>query len=284
MTAQHFQPTAAQKRAFDALYRRYHHPDYLGTDPLGKVLAYTRPEDRELVGLLAAGLSYGQVTSIRASTDRVLTPMGDSPHSWLLETPPRYLRTAWEGFRHRWTSGDEVADLMIRVRRLLQRRGTLGGVFREGVVEGVPDILPALDRWVLAVGGPEHRRSSLLAAPSSGSACKRMLLYLRWMLRRDAVDPGCWFFPGSERLLIVPLDTHMHRLALAVGMADRRQADQRTALLITESFRQWSPGDPVRFDFALTRLGILRADDQAAWIRALRGEGRIPRDPGRPFP
>ncbi|MBW2545477.1 MAG: TIGR02757 family protein, partial [Deltaproteobacteria bacterium] len=91
--------------------------------------------------------------------------------------------------------------------------------------------------------------------PAKGSACKRLNLFLRWMVRRDDVDPGGWDdIPPSK--LVIPLDTHMHRICLAFGFTKRKQADMKTALEITDSFRAIVPDDPVRYDFALTRLGI----------------------------
>jgi uncharacterized protein (TIGR02757 family) len=95
----------------------------------------------------------------------------------------------------------------------------------------------------------------LLADPRDKSACKRLNLYLRWMVRRDDVDPGGWEGVRPAQL-VVPLDVHMHRIGRALGLTQRQQADCRTALEVTEAFRKISPEDPVKYDFALTRLGI----------------------------
>ena len=168
---------------------------------------------------------------------------------------------------------------MWQVRTQLLRHGSLGDLFRAGVGQGDATVLPALQTWVKALRSDGSRRSSLLASPAGGSACKRLLLYMRWMLRRDAVDPGCWRFPGSPRLLLVPLDTHLHRAAMELGLTRRKQADLKTAVEITEGLRRLCPEDPVRYDFGLAHLGIRRAPERAAWIRALRGRGEIPRDP-----
>ncbi|MFC1474950.1 TIGR02757 family protein, partial [bacterium] len=101
-----------------------------------------------------------------------------------------------------------------------------------------------------------NRSCYLTPAPRRGSACKRMNLFLRWMVRRDDVDPGPWTdVPASK--LVVPLDTHMHRISSGMGLTSRKQADLKTAIEITDAFRAISPEDPVRYDFALTRLGIL---------------------------
>ena len=111
----------------------------------------------------------------------------------------------------------------------------------------------------------------LLPYPARGSACKRLHLYLRWMVREDAVDPGGWE-QVDPAVLMVPLDTHMHRLACRMGLSQRRQADARTVQEVTARFRQWAPQDPARYDFALSRLGIRReactAEFLAAWAHA----------------
>jgi len=127
-------------------------------------------------------------------------------------------------------------------------------------------VLPALRKLVSQLhAGSDRRRNSLLPSVCSGGACKRLHLYLRWMVRRDKVDPGGWDGVPAGKL-IVPVDTHMHRIALAMGWTRRRRADLRAALEITRAFRAIAPADPVRYDFALTRLGIRQDTDMAAFL------------------
>jgi uncharacterized protein (TIGR02757 family) len=130
-----------------------------------------------------------------------------------------------------------------------------------GLRSGDPTVVPALSAFVGNVF-PEGC-DFLIPTPDRGSACKRLNLFLRWMVRRDDVDPGGWDgVPPSK--LVVPLDIHMHRIALTLGLTERKQADLRTAIEITEAFRKLSPSDPVRYDFVLTRFGIRKDLDQAA--------------------
>ena len=124
--------------------------------------------------------------------------------------------------------------------------------------------------------------SSLLPDPDRGSACKRLHLFLKWMVRVDAVDPGGWtVLPPSA--LVVPVDTHMHRIGLALGLTERGQADIRTALEMTEAFSLVRPDDPVRYDFALTRFGIRPDLDMEALLSFCRlpSEGAPPPPPQR---
>jgi uncharacterized protein (TIGR02757 family) len=242
----------------DALYEKYNRRELVDLDPLAFVLRYVDPDEQEIAGLVASALAYGRVAQIHRSVAAVLGAMGRSPRRFVLSTPPDAIRRRFRGFRHRFTAGHEVAELLAGARRMIAAHGSLQAGFRCGLANGDPTILPALGRFVAGLraearAAPGH--FPLLPSPADGSACKRLNLYLRWMIRRDDVDPGPWVgIPPS--LLVVPLDTHMHRIARGFGLTRRRQADLRTAVEVTSAFREMSPLDPVRYDFALTRMGM----------------------------
>jgi len=252
------------------LRTRYNRREFVHPDPIEFLYRYEDQHDREVAGLVAACLAYGRVAQILKSVEAALARLGPSPARFLERTPPAGLRAAFAGFRHRFTAGDDLARLLCGVRRAIGRHGSLERCF----VASAPDVgredgtvLPALAAFV----GEVSRLSGcdlghLLPSPDRGSACKRLNLFLRWMVRSDEVDPGGWLaVPASA--LVVPLDTHMHRLALAMGFTSRRQADLATALEVTAAFRRFAPEDPVRYDFALTRLGIRSDADMAAFLR-----------------
>lgn len=225
-------------------------------DPLEFLYAYDDCRDREIVGLLAAVLAYGRVTQILASIGRALAPLGPSPRAFVDAAAPRRLDRLYAGFRHRFTPGSELAALLVAVKRATARHGSLEALFAAGLAPGDVTTLPALVRFVEALRRLAPRPCpSLLSSPADGSACKRLNLWLRWMVRRDAVDPGPWrAVPKS--LLVVPLDTHLFRVGRALGLTRRRQPGREAALEITRGFARVSPRDPVRYDFCLTRLGI----------------------------
>jgi uncharacterized protein (TIGR02757 family) len=152
-----------------------------------------------------------------------------------------------------------VAGLLGGIKRLRERHGTLENAFAFGLGARDRSTVPALASFVDGLqDGSSSARNSLLPCPRAGSACKRLHLYLRWMVRSDRVDPGCW--PRvSPALLVVPVDTHMFRIARNLGLTARRQADLKTALEITHAFKRFAPDDPARYDFALTRLGMTGA-------------------------
>jgi uncharacterized protein (TIGR02757 family) len=135
-------------------------------------------------------------------------------------------------------------------------------------------VLPALRRFYAEIdAGARGRCGHLLADPAGGSACKRWMLFLRWMVRRDAVDPGGWEAVGARRL-VIPLDVHIKRICTRLGLTRRRQADLRTALEITDAFRCIEPDDPVKYDFALARLGIRRDADVGDFLATCAGRKR----------
>jgi len=243
--------------ALEELYGHYNHFEHIHPDPLEFVYHYDNKLDMELSAFIASALAYGRVRQILASVRSVLDIMGPSPSCFLLENGPRIIRKVFSSFRHRFTTGENLSDLLLALRKLTREYGSLESCFQAGFSRHDPTILPALAELVKKLEQACGRTLPMfLPSPNGGSACKRLNLFLRWMVRSDKVDPGLWDgIPASH--LIVPLDIHMHRIALAMGLTLRKQADIRCAIEITGAFRSIRPDDPVRYDFALTRLGIV---------------------------
>ena len=240
----------------EALYERYNRREFVSPDPIEFLYRYDDPGDREIVGLVASSLAYGRVGQINRSVAAALEKIGPSPSRFLKEIPAPSLRRAFSGFRHRFTSGDEMADMLLGVRAVVEKYGSLGACFRACCDQGTQTVREAVVPFVEELcSGFAGCHNSLLPSPAKGSCCKRLHLFLRWMVRRDDIDPGGWDdIPASA--LIIPLDTHMHRVCLGLGLTKRRQADMKTALEITDAFKGMVPHDPVRYDFILTRPGI----------------------------
>ncbi len=251
---------AVDRGALERLYRKYNDARYVSPDPLEFVYRYEGGLDREVVALVASSLAFGTVKQICRSVAGALEPLGKAPAELLVSASPLDLAAAYRPFRHRWITGADMARMLEGIRAALREYGSLRELFLAGLGTSEPDVVPAAARFVEYIheNGGGFRRS-LLPSPASGSACKRLNLFLRWMVRSDAVDPGLWSEVRPE-MLIVPLDTHMYRIARTFGFTKRRTADLRTAREATEVFRRISPHDPVKYDFALTRLGILKED------------------------
>jgi uncharacterized protein (TIGR02757 family) len=242
--------------ALENLYCHYNSFEHIHPDPLEFVYLYESKTDREIIGMIASALAYGRVRQILASVGSVLDIMGPSPSSFLQKNSPADLMEAFCSFKHRFTTGEMLANLLAGLAKLLDSYGSLETCFLTGFSPKDRNVLPGLGAFVRKVEfGCGKALPAFLPSPDGGSGCKRLNLFLRWMVRSDNVDPGTWqAVPASH--LVVPLDTHMHRIAATLGLTSRKQADIRCAIEITEAFAAIRPDDPVRYDFALTRFGI----------------------------
>ena len=259
----------SSRERLEELYALYHRRELVHPDPLQFLYEYRGLRDREVVGLIASSLAYGRVAQILKSVSYVLERMDPSPSAFLLNSSLDSLLSNFAHFKHRFTKGQELVALLWGAKCLIEQYGSLHACFTACFNENDDTILPALSAFVGAFNpcSSENGKFSLLPSPRMGSACKRLNLFMRWMVRRDEVDPGVWSsVPASK--LIVPLDTHMHRICLLLNLTKRRQADLRTAIEITHAFRRIAPEDPVRYDFALTRLGIRNDTDLVSFIES----------------
>lgn len=246
--------TPLQKR-LDRLLENADRSAHLASDPVSFVHRYEDAADREVVGLIASSLAFGNVVAVRRSVQRVLDALGDPP-ARAIDVDPRTLRRRLRGFVHRVYRGEHLATVLSRAARIRREQGSLGEAlathvrasdFREALARLADDLrgARATDR------GLRH----LVPDPRAGSACKRLLLYARWMARpADGVDLGQW--PLAPSLLVMPVDTHIQRIAHNVGLTERTDASWRTAEEITAALRRFDPLDPVKYDFALCHLGI----------------------------
>jgi uncharacterized protein (TIGR02757 family) len=241
---------------FENIYSRFNKPSFISPDPLQFLSSCSTPLDREIIALIASSLAYGRVKRILISVKTVIDILGDSPADFLKLTSLSEFRRCFRNFKHRFTTGEDIALFLDGIKKIIEIYGSVGNCFAECYSDDDVNIIPSLVGFCgkLTSSFPSGK-TYLFPSPERGSACKRPMLFLRWMVRNDDVDPGHWsFIPNSK--LIIPLDTHMHQFALKAGFTERKNADLAAALEITESFRKINPGDPVKYDFALTRFGI----------------------------
>jgi uncharacterized protein (TIGR02757 family) len=261
-----FKSPPISKLQLEALYATYNSRKWVHPDPLEFLYQYRELKDREVAGLIASSLAYGRVAQILGSVSSVLDKMGPSPYGFLLSSKPSSLKRVFSGFKHRFTTGEELASMLIGARSVIERFGSLYKCFISGFSDDDETVFAGLSFLVNEIGtDPECGHNSLLPLPERGSACKRWHLFLRWMVRKDRVDPGGWEGVPPAKLMI-PLDTHMHRICLSLKLTQRKNAGMRTAMEITRAFRKIVPEDPVRYDFALTRLGIRKDGDINAFL------------------
>jgi uncharacterized protein (TIGR02757 family) len=242
------------KAFLEKTYRAMNRPEYIHPDPLEFVWRYKSAGDREVVGLIAACLAYGNVNQILKSVEKVLAPMGKSPAAWLKRTPPAEIRKGLAKFKHRFTTGAEMAVFLLNIKHALERHGSLEALFLAGYDEKEPTVEKALYRFIDAFNC-RACAPTLTPCTALKSSFKRVNLFLRWMVRKDAVDPGVWTGVSPSKLLI-PLDTHMRQVSMNMGITRRKDTSMKTAAEITAYFGGLTPEDPVKYDFALTRAGI----------------------------
>ncbi|MHC4084724.1 MAG: TIGR02757 family protein [Planctomycetota bacterium] len=256
--------TAQIKDCMEALYGRYNRREFIGSDPLQFVYDYSNPTDMEVVALLAADLAYGRVQQIQKSLADLLGRMGKSPYAFVRDFG-KAERKILADFKHRFTTGRDISDLLQLLRNVFEQSGSIEKHFLLGYSKNDENILPALSKFCDSLqekyagfhnGQVSRGLKYLLASPTGGSVCKRLNLFLRWMVRDDDVDVGLWKSVDKDKL-IVPVDVHMARLCRILGFHERKTVSLSTAIKITESFLEIVPIDPVKYDFALTRIGII---------------------------
>jgi len=243
------------KKKLETLYNQYNRRRYVHPDPLEFLYSCKEIREREIVGLIASSLAYGRVAQILKSVSFVLDKMNPSPYLFLNESTYKSIYRTFEGFKHRFAGSSELAALLWGMKNVIERFGSLHKCFLDGLSNDDETIIRAMTFFSTQLTSGKNKPGHLVAMPEKGSACKRMNLFLRWMVRKDRVDPGGW---GGIPLpkLIIPLDTHMHKISLALNLTKRKQANMITALEITAGFKRLVPDDPVKYDFALTRFGI----------------------------
>ncbi len=252
-----------------------------GPDPIDFVHRYTAPGDQEVAALIASSLAFGRVASFEGTLEQVfqLADSAGGPAAWA-DSAVCANDDGLKPVFYRWVRGDDLQRWIRTIGRFRQKHGSLASFMGVHVSRRDADIGPGLGRLIeelreLSVAGEARQYTSLsrgfrhlLPHPKSGSACKRLCMLSRWMTRSDAPDLGLW--PVSPGQLVIPLDTHVHRLARLLGLTRRRDSSWRTAAEITRNLRQIDPADPVRYDFALAHLGISGAC-KARFIPAVCG-------------
>ena len=256
------------REPFDRLYRTFDHL-HSASDPVHIVRRYPARDDREVVGFCAAGLAFGRVASVLHSIESLLAVMGPRPAAFVRGFDPAKDGGRLAPLVHRWIRGRDLAALVLILQRMLRESGSIERFFLAGDAAGTPDIGPALDAFstralatdVRAAYGRMPKRPGVcyfFPRPSAGSACKRLNLFLRWMVRKDVVDLGVWTGLSPSRL-IVPLDTHVIRLGQCLRLTRYRSPGWKMAAEITASLRAVDPVDPVRYDFSLCHVGMMNA-------------------------
>ncbi|WP_231511468.1 TIGR02757 family protein [Chondromyces apiculatus] len=249
------------REALDAVRARCAVEERRASDPVEFVHRVEDPEDRELVALIASSMAFGNVKALRAKIADALERLG--PDLSRVADDPEAVRARLEGWKHRVYTAGDLACLLVGARRVQREAGSLGAALA-AEMQRTGTLREALTAWTHAIrnaGGLDQRltrgAAHILADPGKGSAAKRLLLMLRWMVRpADGVDLGLW--PIPPRALVIPVDVHIQKLGYNIGLTDRQTTSWKTAEEITAALRRFDPEDPVKYDFALCHLGMLQ--------------------------
>ncbi len=254
--------------SLDSLYRDYNREES-ASDPVHRVRPFADPRDREVAGFCAAALAFGRVASVLNTIDTLLAIMGPRPAEYVRQFDPAASPPELRAMVHRWTRGVDIAALLWVLRQMLEASGSIEEFFLAGDDPGAPDVAAALDGFSTRALALDVRRAYgrlpkrpgvcyFFPRPSAGSACKRLNLFLRWMVRHDEIDLGVWTRLSPARL-IVPLDTHVIRLGRCLRLTRYVSPGWKMAADITASLRTLDATDPVRFDFSICHVGMMNA-------------------------
>ena len=239
-------------------YMRYHKAEYIHPDPLIFPRRYSSKNDVEAAAFIAASFALGRVNLILRFLESIFTALGN-PYEGLVSRSEQELGELFTDFKYRFYSSSDIIHFMRGLRGIYLEYGSLENCFMNGYSNaadiGFGDIPAAAG--LAAVSEAVNRDGSnrnVVSNPLCGSACKRMFLFLRWVVRQDEVDPGGWNIPRSE--LIIPLDTHVMKVSTSLGLTDRKSADMKTAKQITDNLKLFDKDDPVKYDFSMSRIGI----------------------------
>ncbi len=253
------------KEILDNLYRTYDFSERLLHDPVKFPHRYKDKRDIEVAAFIASALAYGRVTLFAPVIDRILAPMGKTPAVFIANFDPKKDAHRFDGIRYRFNSTEDIVCLIYALSAMLVKYGSVEKAFLESYDgQAVSTAMSGMVSYALSLNktpvyGQDINPSGFkqfFPSPEKGSSCKRMNLFLRWMVRSGDIDFGLWKGIFKNRL-VIPLDTHIARISQCLGLTGRRSRDWKMAEEITESLRVLDPEDPLKYDFALCHQGIM---------------------------
>ncbi len=247
-------PTATDLKAYlDGLVDRFERPDFIAEDPIAIPHGFDDPRDQEVIGLYAALLAWGRRQTVLNKMEALCERMDYAPFRFVRDFDPARDADALDGFKHRTFQPVDAFWFTKNLSVALEQHGTVEHLFADHLPDDAPHVGPAIQgfsRTILDIDPktPQRLRKHL-ARPEAGSACKRLNMYLRWMVRPGPVDLGIWSRITPDQLML-PLDVHSGRQARALGFIERKSNDWKAVRILTAACRQLDPDDPARYDFA----------------------------------
>ena len=245
---------------------QYNRPDFIKNDPVSIPHMFTQKQDIEIMGFWAAILAWGQRVTIINKCKELIDLMDGAPYDFIMNHEEPDLKKLLK-FKHRTFNDIDTLYFISFFRYHYERfesledafvpPGPLKGEIKTGVAKSIESHLNYFRSYFFSLPDHPHRTKKHISSPSQKSTCKRLNMFLRWMVRKDdcGVDFGIWNkIPPAE--LIMPCDLHVDRVGRKLNLIARKQTDWQTAVELTERLREFDPEDPVKYDFALFGLGI----------------------------
>jgi uncharacterized protein (TIGR02757 family) len=243
------------KEFLDEKVDLYNRPGFIENDPISVPHKFAKKQDVEISALFAAVLAWGQRKTIIRKCNELMERMDNDPHNFILNHSEKDLKQ-FKDFKHRTFNETDTLFFIESLKTLYTKNPSLESSF---LLDGEPTIEKGLIKFHHAFFEIDHPRRTQkhLPTPERKSTCKRINMYLRWMVRDDnrGVDFGLWK-RISPAQLVCPCDLHVDRVGRKLKLITRKQTDWQTALQLTENLRKFDPSDPVKYDFALFGLGI----------------------------
>jgi len=249
----------------DKLLLRFSDEIYVTNDPLGEVKKFKTAADREVASFVASGFAFGNIKSIMAHLRKIWKIIGSEPAEFAKAHFHNWRSNPFENIKYRWITPGATSALFHVLGEMLRSYGSLERFFASSGQGEMRGKLQSFCERAVSLSPekldkPDSRGLKyFFSPPGSGSACKRLNLFLRWVVRKDSPDLGLWSEPAPSEL-VIPLDVHVARAATALGLTRRKSKRWKTAQEITESLLVIDPQDPLKYDFALHKIGVAGGD------------------------
>jgi uncharacterized protein (TIGR02757 family) len=247
------------KEKLENHYLSYKH-QFSSKDPVWILHRFSDEKDIELIALITAAYAYGSVDQINGFIEKILAKTGSKPYEFTINFEKRKDKKFLNGLNYRFNTSGDLIMLIEALNNVLKEYPSLKHLFISSLERHDSSIINALGKFSERLNKNIRRKKGqythyLVSNPFNGSTCKRMNLFLRWMVRKDEIDTGIWSEIGAHRL-IIPVDTHVARISKNLRLVKRKTIDLKFAIKLTEKLKLFDPDDPVKYDFALCHIGI----------------------------
>lgn len=249
------------KDYLDSKVGLYNTPDFIEDDPISIPHTFSKKEDIEIAALLSATIAWGQRKTIIKNCFKMMKLMDNSPYDFIMNHTKEDLER-FNDFKHRTFNGEDLKCFITQIQRIYKKHGGLEKVFSDGIQDNTEKCCSGAienfrDVFKEGISEEQNRTLKHVSSPASGSACKRLIMFLRWMVRDDkkGVDFGIWQSISTD-CLSCPLDVHSGNVARKIGLIQRKTNDWKAVKQLDKQLRKLDPIDPAKYDFALFGLGV----------------------------